>query len=175
MASPARSSPLSPSNQLVVILPAALHRQCSSSPLSAVPTPGGLASSLPVAPALAPAPPPAAPAAAPAPAPAPRGLSVDGLVISRPTAALSALALLPVARPVPACCPGRTLNTGRPANQEAYIGHLRGVAMDPPCAHCTQGFGVWEVCMSVAGFFGSLCTNCHYSSKGVRCSLQPGK
>jgi hypothetical protein len=67
---------------------------------------------------------------------------------------------------------GRTLTTTRPSNLEALLGQIVGQVNSVRCTHCAGGAGVWSECVSVPGFFGMSCSNCHYGSEGSRCSLR---
>jgi len=87
------------------------------------------------------------------------------------TAATTALLALPLLRaPVPR--PGRTPHTDRPSNLEAWIGQVTGQIQTPGCGHCVGGSGQWLHCVTVAGYFGGSCSNCHYGSEGARCSFR---
>jgi Protein of unknown function (DUF3716) len=55
---------------------------------------------------------------------------------------------------------------------EAYLGQLTGPENANACSHCRKGAGIWVLCVSVEGFFGGSCSNCHYNNEGVRCSLR---
>ena len=90
---------------------------------------------------------------------------------ARPSQAMSALSRLPAVRS-PVLRPGRTINTGRPTNLEALLGQFTGQLNSPEYTHCAGRSGTWRACVSVPGFFGSSCTNCHYGSEGRRCSLR---
>jgi hypothetical protein len=118
-------------------------------------------------------------AAPPPPSGAASGPStISGLVVTRLTGSIEALAALPELRPV-TYRSGRTLKTGRTANEEAFLGQSRGSQRIGPsaCKHCKakkQG-GPFTSCVVVAGLFGGSCCNCHYNSETGRCSLRQGK
>ena len=82
-----------------------------------------------------------------------------------------ALAAMPVLH-APAVRPDRRVSTDRPSNLEAYLDQRAGKVNTPGCVHCARGAGIWIECVSVAGYFGESCANCHYSSGGARCSLR---
>jgi hypothetical protein len=90
---------------------------------------------------------------------------------ARPSQAMLSLSQRVAVR-IPRLRPGRLINTARPTNLEALLGQFTGQLNSPGCTHCTGGHGVWGACVSVPGFFGSSCANCHYGSEGRRCSLR---
>jgi hypothetical protein len=89
----------------------------------------------------------------------------------RPSQAMVSLTGLVAVR-FPILRPGRTINTARPTNLEALLGQMTGQVNSSKCTHCAGGSGRWSACVSVPGFFGSSCANCHYGSEGRRCSLR---
>lgn len=67
---------------------------------------------------------------------------------------------------------GRTLMTARPVNLIAYLAYRVGEVNSEPCDNCAGGAALWPECVSVEGYFSGACTNCHYNSQGVHCSLR---
>jgi hypothetical protein len=92
---------------------------------------------------------------------------------AHPTAVMVALAAMPTVRN-PVLRPNRSANTGRPSNMEALLGHMVGEEEATGCKHCTRArpAGVWAACVTVNGYFGGSCANCHYNNEGIRCSLR---
>lgn len=60
----------------------------------------------------------------------------------------------------------------RTANIEANLAQITGRVNVPECAQCTQGSGVFALCVSVPSQLRGSCANCHYNDKGARCSLR---
>jgi hypothetical protein len=89
----------------------------------------------------------------------------------RPSQAMASLTGLVTVR-FPILRPGRTINTARPTNLEALLGQMTSQVTTSKYTHCAGGSGRWSTCVSVPGFFGSSCANCHYGSEGRRCSLR---
>lgn len=67
--------------------------------------------------------------------------------------------------------PTRTYNFLRNSNFEALVGSFVGQVTTNKCRHCVRGFGPWEECIAVQGYFGGACTNCHMNNTSNRCSL----
>ncbi|RFU26306.1 hypothetical protein B7463_g10026, partial [Scytalidium lignicola] len=133
------------------------------------PTPASGSSSASSIPAVVTAPSTPAPSTPTPPGPA-AALPALPTLPAHPTGAMRALAILPPLQES-TVREGRTLNTNRPANMEALLGFLVGRVNGQPCTHCANGSGMWTEYVSVPGHFNRACTNCHYNSKGSRCSF----
>ena len=114
--------------------------------------------------------------APPPPAPLPGPILINGVPASRLTRTITALAARPAANVV-TIRGNRQFRNGhrRVANEEAWIGTQVGIVAAPRCDHCVRGRGPFTICVTVDGYFGHACTNCHYGGAGQRCSFRQGK
>lgn len=67
---------------------------------------------------------------------------------------------------------GRTVGIDKRQKREAYMAFLAGQENDPPCAKCSNGFGLWKKCISVAGLLDGACANCHYGYREESCCFR---
>ena len=65
-----------------------------------------------------------------------------------------------------------SINTTRSSNYEAYLMQAVGDSRDDACRNCKKDDGPWEGCVTLDGFFGDSCANCHFNSMDQRCSFR---
>lgn len=66
----------------------------------------------------------------------------------------------------------RDMNMQRSVNVEAILGQSRGEMEGEECVGCAGGLGLFTSCITVEGMFSGSCTNCHFGSKGAKCSFR---
>ena len=66
----------------------------------------------------------------------------------------------------------RDMKLGRTANVEAILGQSRGAMEGQECDGCAEGIGPFTTCVTAEGMFGGSCTNCHFGSRGKKCSFR---
>lgn len=67
----------------------------------------------------------------------------------------------------------KELNLQRSANVEAILGQSRGEIEEEECNGCAESGGSFTDCVTVEGILQGICTNCHFGSRGVKCSFRP--
>lgn len=52
------------------------------------------------------------------------------------------------------------------------MGQSRGAIEGQEYDRCAEGIGPFTSCVTVEGMFGGSCTNCHFGSRGKKCSFR---
>jgi hypothetical protein len=67
----------------------------------------------------------------------------------------------------------KELNLQRSANVEAVLAQSRGETEVEECKGCGEGGGPFTNCVTMEGMLQGSCTNCHFGSRGAKCSFRP--
>lgn len=67
---------------------------------------------------------------------------------------------------------GHSINLQDPQNAEAVLMQMQGHDVVDPCGCCERGGAVLQGCVVGDGFGKGECANCHYGSRGTKCSFR---